>query len=150
VEEEPLGEFLVYPFSQSGVLTDDPTYGYSSETTVTETSYTEKFSWTLDKPVTILSVFANMVWAMISDDGNPIYAKWQVSDGAGGWIDITDEHSETATGYTDHGRSGVVSKITGFPSTSPITFRLVAKRGTGTGGKVKVKSNTYFRITYKT
>jgi hypothetical protein len=150
MEEEPLGEFLVYPFAQSTVLTEDPLIGYSSEATVTETDYTEKFSWTLDKVVNILSVFANFAWAMISDDGQAIYAKWQVSDGAGGWIDVTDEHSETSTSYALHSRSGVISKITGFPSTSPITIRLVAKKGTGTGGKIKVASTTYFRITYKT
>jgi hypothetical protein len=154
VEVEPLGEFLVYPFAQSDVLTQDPTYGYTQEYAISSTDYSEIAYWEINKTVDILSVFVNLVCALKSGDGNPVYAKWQIKSGLhdqpGTYIDITNEMSETSTSFNDHSRSGVVSNITGFPTTCPITLRLVTKKTTGASdGSVKIKSNTYIRISYK-
>lgn len=154
MEEEPLGEFLVYPFAGTVVLDADPDYTYGSELAIDNNDYTELAYWELNKSVDILSVFANFVWAVKSDEGQSIYTKWQIKSGlhgeGGSYIDVTDEVTETSTGYQDKGRSGVISKITSFPTTAPFTLRLVGHKAVaGTGGDAKIKSNSYLRTTYK-
>lgn len=154
-EEEPLGEFLVYPFAAAAVLDGDPDYTYGSELAIDNNDFTELAYWELNKSVDILSVFANFVWAVKSDDSEDITTKWQVKSGlhgAGGtYYDVTDAIVSTGILFSDLGRSGVINKISNFPSSAPITIHLVGKKAAvGTGGDAKIKSNTYIRISYKT
>jgi hypothetical protein len=146
----PLSGIVHYPFAGDFVLDTDPTYSYGEEFNVTENSYTEKMFFEVDKPCKLLSAFINLFWAMVADAASEITAKWQIASGthasSGTFCTITDEHNETATAYSDHSRSGVVSHIAGFPVSCPFVIRLVAKRQSGSGGKVKVKSNTYVRL----
>jgi len=152
--DEELGEFVVYPFAQDAVLSADPTYSYTAEYTIDATDYAELAYWELNKAVDILSVFANLVCALKSGDATTVTAKWQIKSGVhaggGSYIDLTDAFTETSTSHIDHSRSGVVSKLTSFPTTCPITLALMAKKTVAAAdGKAKIKSNTYLRIGYK-
>jgi hypothetical protein len=145
---------ICYPWGGTAVLSADPLYDYNAEVSDATGVYVEAYYFDFDFPAgTIKSVFANLVWAMkITGAGNG-QTKWQVASGShaspGTYYDITDENSETATIYSDHSRSGVIHKITNFPTTTPFVVRLMVKKGTATSTETKIKSNTYFRVTYK-
>lgn len=145
---------ICYPWGGTAVLSADPLYDYPSEASDNTGSYVEAFYFDFDMPSgTIKSIFANLVWGMkITGAGNG-YAKWQVASGShaspGTYYDFSDEHTETASIYSDHSRSGIIHKITNFPTTTPFVVRLVIKKGTATSVQAKIKSNTYFRVTFK-
>jgi hypothetical protein len=145
---------VCYPWGGTAVLSADPLYDYNAEVSDATGSYVEAYYFDFDMPAgNIKSVFANLVWAMkITGAGNG-YTKWQVASGShaspGTYYDMTDEHTETATIYSDHSRSGVIHKITNFPTTTPFVVRLMVKKGTATSAETKIKSNTYFRVTFK-
>lgn len=145
---------ICYPWGGTAVISADPFYDYNAEVSDATGSYVEAYYFDFDFPAgTIKSVFANLVWAMkITGVGNG-QTKWQVASGShaspGTYYDITDEISETATIYSDHSRSGVIHRITNFPTTTPFVVRLMVKKGTATSTQTKIKSNTYFRVTFK-
>ena len=145
---------VCYPWGGTAVLSADPLYDYTSEASDNTGSYVEAFYFDFDLPAgTVKSVFSNLIWAMkITGAGNG-YSKWQVASGShaspGTYYAFTNEHTEVLTAYQDHSRSGIIHKITDFPTTTPFVVRLVHKKGTATSVESKVKSNTYFRVTYK-
>jgi hypothetical protein len=145
---------ICYPWGGTAVLSADPLYDYNAEVSDATGSYVEAYYFDFDMAAgNIKSVFANLVWAMkITGVGNG-QTKWQVASGShaspGTYYDFTDEVSETATIYSDHSRSGVIHKITNFPTTTPFVVRLMVKKGTATSAETKIKSNTYFRATFK-
>jgi hypothetical protein len=145
---------ICYPWGGTAVLSADPLYDYNAEVSDATGTYVEAYYFDFDMPAgNIKSVFANLIWGMkITGAGNG-QTKWQVASGShaspGTYYDFSDEHTETATIYSDHSRSGVLHKITNFPTTTPFTVRLMVKKGTATSAETKIKSNTYFRVTYK-
>jgi hypothetical protein len=145
---------VTYPFAGTAVLSADPLYSYTSEVSEDQEVDTEVAWFDFDLPTgTIKSIFANLVWACkVTGSGNGL-TRWQLSGGShaspDGWIDITDEITQGNTAYDDFARSGVLHKITGLATTTPFTVRCLVKNSTATSTEGKVKSNTYFRVTYK-
>jgi hypothetical protein len=145
---------VTYPFAGTAVLSADPLYSYTSEVSDNAGVDTEVGWFDFDLPTgTIKSIFANLVWACkVTGAGNGL-TRWQLSGGShaspDAWVDITDEITQTNTGYDDFARSGVLHKITSLATTTPFTVRCLIKCGTATSTEGKLKSNTYFRVTYK-
>jgi len=148
------GDIKVYPWAADAVLNADPDYSYTAEVSEGGTDYVEvgHFDFDEDK-ADIKGIFVNLVW------GQKIYGlgfglvKWQMASGSnaspGAYADITDEVSENLSSYSDHGRSGVVHKITGVPSQTPFTIRCVVKNVDAISAQAKIKSNSYIRVAYK-
>lgn len=148
------GDIKVYPWAADAVLDADPDYTYTAEVSEAGTSYVEvgHFDFDEDK-ADIKGIFVNLVW------GQKIYGsgfglvKWQMASGSnaspGAYADITDEVSENLSTYSDHGRSGIVHKITGVPSQTPFTIRCVVKNVDAISAQAKIKSNSYIRVAYK-
>jgi hypothetical protein len=145
---------VTYPFAGTAVLSADPLYSYTSEVSDDAGVDTEVAWFDFDLPTgTIKSIFANLVWACkVTGAGNGL-TRWQLSGGShaspDGWLDITDEITQTNTSYDDFARSGALHKITNLATTTPFTIRCLVKKSTATSAEGKVKSNTYFRVTYK-
>jgi hypothetical protein len=145
---------VTYPFAGTAVLSADPLYSYTSEVSDDAGVDTEVGWFDFDLSTgAIKSIFANLVWACkVTGAGNGL-TRWQLSGGShgspDGWVDITDEISQTSTSYDDFARSGVLHKITNLATTTPFTIRCLVKNSTATSTEGKVKSNTYFRVTYK-
>jgi hypothetical protein len=101
----------------------------------------------------IHSIFVNLVWAMKITGAGSGKVKWQIASGShatpGAYADITDESTETSAIYLDHGRSGIVTKITGMPTQTPFTIRCLVANVNATSAEAKIKSNTYIRVGYK-
>jgi hypothetical protein len=145
---------VTYPFAGTTVLSADPLYSYTAEVSDSSGVYVEVAWFDFDLPIgTIKSIFANLVWACKITGSGTALTKWQLSGGShaspDGWVDITDEITESNTGYDDLARSGVLHKIAGLTTATPFTVRCLVKKGTATSAEAKVKSNTYFRVTYK-
>jgi len=145
---------VCYPWAGTAVLSADPFLSYTAEVSDASGVYVEVTYFDFDMPAgTVKSVYANLVWAMkVTGAGNG-QTKWQVASGShvapGTYYDITDEVAEISTSYVDKTRSGIAHKITNFPTTTPFTVRCLVKKGTATSCEAKIKSNTYFRVTYK-
>jgi hypothetical protein len=116
--------------------------------TVTEPDYTEKFSFAIDNPYEIRYIWVDVQFQMRSYDGKPIYAKWQFKDSSGNWVDIYGEDVETRTSWYWHGYGYILDAPTDRRWTTPYTIRLVAKRGNGSGGEIKVDPRTFFKVYY--
>ena len=149
------GDIKVYPWAGSGVLDADPTYSYTDEVSQSGTEWAEVGYFDFDEDLAeIKSIFVNLVWAMKVTGAGSGKAKWQIAPGThdsptGPYVDITDEVTETSTEYSDHGRSGVIHRITGVPSQTPFTIRLVIANVDATSVEAKIKSNSYIRVTYR-
>jgi hypothetical protein len=145
---------VTYPWAGTAVLSADPLYSYTSDVSDGSGVDTEVGWFDFDLPTgTIKSIFANLVWACkVTGSGNGL-TRWQLSGGShaspDGWVDITDEITQSNTAYDDFARSGVFHKITGLTTTTPFTVRCLVKNSTASSTEGKVKSNTYFRVTYK-
>jgi hypothetical protein len=147
-------ELVSYPFGGANILSQDPLYDYTSEVSESSGSYTCVGYVDFDFPAgTIKSIFANLVWAAKETGGGAALTKWQIATGShaspGSYVDITDEVSVSIGSYSDQGRSGVISAITSCPTATPFTVQCLVKKSGGTSAQAKIKSNTYFRITYK-
>jgi len=145
---------ICYPWAGTAVLSADPLYTYTTEVSENAGVYTEVAWFDFDMPAgTIKSVFANLVWAVKITGSGTGLSKWQVATGShtspGTYYDITDEITANSGAYNDFSRSGVAQKITDFPTSTPFTVRCLVKKGTASSAEARVKSNTYFRVTYK-
>jgi hypothetical protein len=117
--------------------------------TVTETNYTEKYSYNFINPLAdVWRIVINAYYQMRSYDGKPIYVKWQISDGKGGWVDIGGEEVETKTTFWWHYSVDDFRKTPDTPFTPPLTVRMLAKRGAGSGGEVSISRNCLFYFSY--
>lgn len=148
------GDIKVYPWAADAVLDADPDYTYTTEVSEAGTAYVEvgHFDFDEDK-ADIKGIFVNLVWGQKITGAGSGLVKWQMASGSnaspGAYADITDEVSETLTEYDDHGRSGIVHKITGVPSQTPFTIRCLVKNVDATSMEAKIKSNSYIRVAYK-
>lgn len=100
--------------------------------------------------ITVISIYAELHWSQKQTGGGTSYAKMQISgDGGSTWIDLTDNVAEVGTDYADKTRAGVGRWITAITSgTNQLQLRAVQWGGT-TSSELKLREDTYLRITYR-
>jgi len=146
-------EVTVYPWGGLSVLTNDPTYAWTPEISACNDEWAEVGYWDcpLDSGI-IESIFTNFVWAQKITNSGCGKVKWQIGDkkhaDSPSYTDVTETViTEMNTSYTERGRSGIIHKIVGVPSSAPFCLRCLVKRDNGaTNAICKIKSNTYLRI----
>ena len=147
-------DIKVYPWAGTVVLDADPDYTYTVEVSQAGVAYKEVDHFDFDSIAgDIKSVFVHLVWAMKITGAGSGKVKWQIASGSnaspGAYVDITDEVTETIGAYSDHGRSGIVHKITNIATTVPFTIRCLVANIDATSAEAKIKSNSYIRVAYK-
>ena len=149
-----LGDIKVYPWAADAVLDADPDYTYTDEVSQNLVDWKEVGYFDFDEDTAdIKSIFVNLVWAQKITGTGSGKVKWQAASGShaspGTYVDITDEVTETLTEYSDHGRSGVIHRITNMPTQTPFTIRCLLANVDATSAEAKIKSNSYIRVAYR-
>ena len=155
-------EVVIYPVSEHAgttEITDDgtsPAFYADTESGAATVEGTPNVHWLEDinfeqaGTINIISMYLEFEWEH-KTSGGTAYSKIQISgDGGGTWVDVTDSIAETNATYQNKLRAGVgnfVSTITA--GANKLQFRLVSWEASGNTSSVKIRSNSYVRITYK-
>lgn len=158
-----VSDVIIYPAAEDRATTEldgdgtSPNYlTESSQSNLNEAAGMATPAWTEDidfeqaGTLTVISIYAELYWAQKQTGGGTSSAKMQISgDGGSTWVDLTDNVTETGTSYALKTRAGVGRWLTAITAgANQLQIRLCQWGGT-TSSQVKLREDSYLRITYR-